>query len=121
RDPAWLAELDVQFARLYFAALRDFLSGDDIPGCWYALFSCRDQVLTARIQFAMAGINAHINHDLPEAIVSTCLIRHTSPTHGSPQYADYTSINGTLDSLIEAAKKILHVRLLGEVLPPVSH
>src|SRR5271169_5018967 len=68
-DPAWLAQLDVQFARLYFSALKSSLSGQVAPGCWQDLFDSRNQDTTARIQFALAGINAHINRDLPEAIV----------------------------------------------------
>src|SRR5580693_3729348 len=69
-DPSWLAELDVQFARLYFGALASSLSGQPTSGCWQALFESRSQARTARIQFAMAGINAHINHDLAEALVA---------------------------------------------------
>ena len=69
--PAWLAELDVQFARLYLSALQGVLLRQQIPGCWRVLFGCRDQTSIARIQFALAGINAHINHDLSEAIVGT--------------------------------------------------
>jgi len=120
-DPAWLAELDVQFARFYFGALALFLSGGTAPDCWKALFERRNQIQTARIQFALAGINAHINHDLPEAIVANCQVTGTVPQHGSTQYNDYTDLNTTLDSLIEAAKQTLHVRLLGDPLPPVSH
>src|SRR3954464_636087 len=60
---AWLAELDVQFATLYFDALARWLSGRQAAGCWTALFTKRRQTAVARIQFAMAGINAHINHD----------------------------------------------------------
>src|ERR1700740_1631636 len=70
-DPAWLAELDVQFARLYLGALEASLSGSPTSDCWQTLFASRDQTQVARIQFALAGINAHINHDLPEAIVAT--------------------------------------------------
>ena len=117
---AWLAELDVQFARLYFSALNAALTSGPCPGCWRALFACRSNARLARIQFALAGINAHINRDLPEAIVATCKATHTVPLHGTPQYADYTSINSTLDTLIEAARKTLHVRLPGDPLPPVS-
>src|ERR1700736_1762661 len=40
-DPAWLAQLDVQFARLYFSAVRSALTGAPCPGCWAALFSIR--------------------------------------------------------------------------------
>ncbi len=120
-DGAWLAELDVQFARLYFGALEAELSGKPVPGCWRALFERRQRAATARIQFALAGINAHINHDLPEAIVTTCQITGTIPQHGSAQYNDYTALNTTLDGLIESAKQALFVRLLGDPLPAVSH
>ena len=72
--PAWLAELDVQFARLYFRALKAALSRQPTSDCWQTMFECRDQTSIARIQFALAGINAHINHDLPEAIVATLLV-----------------------------------------------
>ena len=120
-DPKWLAELDVQFAMLYFNALRSWLSGQATPECWRVLFTSRDHADIARIQFALAGINAHINHDLPEAIVATCQATGTTPDHGGTNYNDYTVLNSTLDSLIESAKRTLHVRLLGGALPPVSH
>ncbi len=119
-DAAWLAKLDVEFAKLYFAALEANLRGAACAGCWRTMFDVRDQTRLARIQFALSGINAHINHDLPEAIVATCRAMGTLPAHGTPQYRDYTSVNATLDSLVEAAKKTLHVRLLGDPLPPVS-
>src|ERR1700682_4399364 len=99
-DPAWLAELDVQFAQLYFGAVAGGLSGGSCPDCWMAMLSVRDQVKIARIQFAIAGMNAHINHDLPMAIVSTCQVTNTAPQHGTPQYNDYTAVNPTLDGLI---------------------
>lgn len=120
-DTAWLAALDVAFANLYFDALRSSLSGATAPGCWQALFAQRGNTAVARIQFALAGINAHINHDLPLAIDTTCRQTGTAPSHDSPQYADYTAVNSTLDSLVELAKQTLMVRLLGDALPPVSH
>jgi hypothetical protein len=120
-NPAWLAELDVQFARLYFAAAQSALSGGSAAGCWQILFDQRNQTSIARIQFAMAGINAHINHDLPEAIVATCQAAATIPRHDTTQYADYTAVNTTLDGIIQSAMQTLHVRLLGDALPLVSH
>jgi len=119
-NSAWLAELDVQFARLYLAAAKSILSGGSAPGCWQILFDRRGQTAIARVQFALAGINAHINHDLPQAIVSTCQALATPPQHGTAQYADYTGVNTTLDGIIQSAMKTLHVRLLGDDLPPVS-
>jgi hypothetical protein len=119
-DPQWLAGLDVQFARLYFGALEASLSGQPAPECWQILFNSRNQSLIARIQFALAGVNAHINHDLPQAIVANCQVTGAIPQHGTAQYNDFTGLNSTLDGLIESAKRELHVRLLGDALPPAS-
>ena len=119
-DAAWLTGLDVQFARLYFGALASALSGKSAPECWQVLFSSRGQTPIARIQFALAGVNAHINHDLAQAILANCQATATTPRHGGAQYNDYTAINSTLDDLIESAKRTLHVRLLGDALPPAS-
>jgi hypothetical protein len=119
-DAAFLSELDVQFAQLYFNALKDSLSNAQLPGCWNTLFTQRNQTSLMRLQFAMAGINAHINHDLPIAIVSTCQTMNLNPQHNTAQYADYTSLNTTLDGLIEEAKQTLHVRLLGDAVPAAS-
>lgn len=119
-DPAWLSLLDVEFAKLYFSALSGFLVNNKCSGCWYAMFSVRGDTRIARIQFALAGVNAHINHDLPAAIVATSESSNIAPKHGTPQYEDYTNLNTTLDGLIETAKRELHVRLLGDPLPPAS-
>jgi hypothetical protein len=120
-DSSWLAALDVQFARLYFSAFKASLQGASLPACWGVLFGARNNTRLARIQFALAGINAHINHDLPEAIVATCQATETVPMHPCPQYRDYTGLNTTLDQLVEAAKLTLNVRLLEEPMPPVSN
>jgi hypothetical protein len=118
RDPAWMAMLDVEFARLYFDALKGAISGSGgLPECWQVLFDRRGDVMLGRIQFALAGINAHINHDLPEAIVAA----GGAPVHGGERYRDYCAINATLEGLVETAKTELHVRLLGDVLAPVAH
>jgi Family of unknown function (DUF5995) len=116
QDPAWMAALDVKFADLYFGALRTALSGRTPARCWSALFERRNCTALARVQCALAGVNAHINHDLPIAIVQTGV----APVHGDAHYDDYTALNATLSAQIDAAKVELHVRLLGDLLPPVS-
>jgi hypothetical protein len=120
-DGAWMAQLDVQFAFLYFSALQSWLSDADTPGCWRIVFESRNRGAIARIQFALAGVNAHINHDLAEAIVATYQAMGTAPQSSGTNYTDYTALNSTLDSLIESAKSTLNVRLPGDALPPVSH
>jgi hypothetical protein len=122
-NPAWVAALDVRFARFYLDAIQSALSGGPqakAPGCWQAVFDRRNQTAIARIQFAMAGMNAHINHDLPQAVFDICKTTGFAPQHSTAPYNDFTALNTTLDSLIDAAKAALDVRLLGDALPAAS-
>ena len=91
-DPDWIAALDVEFAGFYFTALASSLSGGATPGCWQSLFSERSQPTIARIQFALAGMNAHINHDLPEAVVATCRTSNLTPAQVKPNQAALTAM-----------------------------
>ena len=110
-DPAWLASLDVHFAGLYFGAVRAVLSGrGGEPECWRILMDRRQDTGLAPVQFALAGINAHINHDLAAAIVATGV----APVHGGPHYRDYTALNDTLDDLVDEAKAKLGI-------PDIAH
>lgn len=119
-NPAWMAALDVEFAGYYFRAIQSSLSGQPTPGCWQALFDRRNQTELMRIQFALAGMNAHINHDLPRAVLALCVADQSEPQHGTSNYIDFTALNTTLDGLIKESVHELHVRLLGESVPPVS-
>lgn len=119
-NPSWMAALDVEFAGYYFRAIQTSLAGQPTPGCWQALFNRRNQTQLARIQFALAGMNAHINHDLPQAVLTICRSTQIEPQHGTPQYNDFTSLDTTLDGLIHQAEIDMHLRLLGDALPPVS-
>jgi hypothetical protein len=119
-NPAWMAALDVCFAGFYFRAVQTSLSGQSTPGCWQALFSRRSQTDLARIQFALAGMNAHINHDLPQAVLALCRAGRIEPQHGTTQYADFTAVNATLDGLVQEAEIDMRLRLLGASLPAIA-
>lgn len=99
----FLARLDVHFANLYFEAYAASLDGAEIPRAWVPLFNARDKPNTVPIQFALAGMNAHISHDLPLAVVGTCRELLVVPSEGTPQYTDYTTTN---ELLAEAAETI---------------
>src|SRR6201987_4716593 len=71
KSPLWLNRLDVVFASLYFSGLAVFLGGQSVPSAWNALFEARYRSGIDRIQFALAGMNAHINHDLALALLAT--------------------------------------------------
>lgn len=114
---AFIASLDAVFANFYMAALRTWLTGGSAPGSWRVLFEQRPNAALARIQFALAGVNAHINRDLPVAIAQTCTQTNVMPAHATAEYRAYTALNETLDSLINEAKMELMVNLPGDSLP----
>ena len=96
-DPAFLTTLDVAFANLFFAALSAFEAGSpDTPHAWAPLFESRSSPTIAPIQFALAGMNAHINRDLPVALVDIFTAAGAAPGDGSPQYADFERVNALL-------------------------
>jgi hypothetical protein len=95
-DPAWLDRLDANFANLYFRALSLFLDDSpDTPRAWYPLFAARSEPREA-LQFAFAGMNAHINRDLPIALVTTCQSASIELSRATPEYADYLAVNPLL-------------------------
>jgi hypothetical protein len=71
-DPRFMAALDVVFANLYLRAL-DLATSDpsQAPRSWHPLFEARGLRSVSQLQFAIAGMNAHINYDLPRALVLT--------------------------------------------------
>lgn len=91
RDPEFLERMDVLFAGLYFKAV----DAATPPDAWKPLFDARDDRTIWPLQFALAGMNAHINHDLPLAVVATCKERHTSPST-KPVHEDYLLVNELL-------------------------
>jgi hypothetical protein len=96
-DAKFVTALDVAFANLYFAALRAYYAGSlATPRAWQPLFADRGESTIAPIQFAIAGMNAHINRDLPVALVEIFTARGTVLDDESPQHADYETINKVL-------------------------
>jgi Family of unknown function (DUF5995) len=93
--PEFTERLDVVFAGLYFAAEVTLGTGATCPVAWRPLMQERGTDC-APIQFAIVGMNAHINHDLPIAVVQTCKELGVAPEDGSPQHADYQRINAIL-------------------------
>ena len=67
-DPAFMTYLDVAFAGLYFGA-ADAAGGAAVPLAWQPLMDQRANPGVESVQFALAGMNAHISHDLPLALV----------------------------------------------------
>ncbi|CAM5305594.1 MULTISPECIES: DUF5995 family protein [Streptomyces] len=72
--------LDVRFAERYLAAVETAEEARRPPACWRPLFQMRRHPGVRPLQFALAGINAHIGHDLALAVVDACRSLGCEPT-----------------------------------------
>ncbi|MCF2128802.1 DUF5995 family protein [Strepomyces sp. STD 3.1] len=64
--------LDVRFAERFLDAVDASDRDRRPPACWRPVFQFRRHPGVRPLQFALAGINAHIGHDLALAVVDTC-------------------------------------------------
>ncbi|MFF7609760.1 DUF5995 family protein [Streptomyces parvulus] len=64
--------LDVRFAERFLDAVDAAARDRRPPACWRPVFQFRRHPGVRPLQFALAGINAHIGHDLALAVVDTC-------------------------------------------------
>jgi uncharacterized protein DUF5995 len=93
-DAPFLEHLDVFFAGLFFSALEAFEHDPaSAPSAWTPLFTARSRRGIAPLQFALAGMNAHINRDLPVALVTTCEVLRLDLHEGSPEQGDFERVN----------------------------
>ncbi|MCX5209091.1 DUF5995 family protein [Kitasatospora sp. NBC_00240] len=92
-DPPAVAALDALFAGRYLRAVDAAAAGTRPPACWRPLFELRGHPGIHPLQFALAGMNAHIEHDLPLAVLDTCRQLGRRPAELA---ADYRRINDLL-------------------------
>jgi len=101
-SPEFMETTDIVFANLYFEAAG--APEGDLPIAWRPLFELRDESRIHPMQFAIAGMNAHINHDLPLAVVGTCEKLDLQP-HKGPLHADYQRIDVVLNNAEETVRQ----------------
>ncbi|MFF4226412.1 DUF5995 family protein [Streptomyces abikoensis] len=104
RDRTATAELDVRFAERYLRAVDQAARGRRQPACWRPLFQLRGHPAVRPLQFALAGINAHIGHDLALALVDTCRALEVEPC---ALQGDFHRIGETLVALEERIREEL--------------
>jgi hypothetical protein len=108
-DARFLETLDVRFAGLFFSALDSYVQEPaSTPSAWFPLFAQRSSRGIAPLQFALAGMNAHINRDLPVALVATCRELGLDLRESSAQHADFERVNALL-AHVEARVKRQYV------------
>jgi hypothetical protein len=67
-DSEWVEQWDVAFAELYLAALDAHLRGAVPPRPWRLAFDAPADLPALRL--VLLGINAHVNYDLPQALLA---------------------------------------------------
>ena len=99
QDPAFIEDLDVRFAELFLDVPQDLAAHRPVSKAWEPLVERRAFKRILPIQFALAGMNAHINHDLAIAVVATCEARGVEPDDGSIR-RDFEEVNDVLAEIV---------------------
>jgi hypothetical protein len=116
RNRVFLERLDVIFAGLYLDAYsQGERDADRAPKPWVPLFESRGRGDVAPIQFALAGMNAHINHDLPIALVQTAGELGIRLRRPSAEWADFEDVNEILERTEDEVKRWFATGVLGEL------
>jgi hypothetical protein len=70
-DADWVDRWDVAFARLYLDALDASQRGEPVPAPWAVAFGTAERRPgLAPVRHVLLGMNAHINYDLPQALLA---------------------------------------------------
>jgi hypothetical protein len=106
-DPGFLDRLGTFCGASYLEAFDMAGQGHRVPRAWQPLFETRRRQTVAPLQFAIAGINAHVNRDLALGLVATCGRSGLEPDHDSPQYRDFERLNDLIARAQERTKEWL--------------
>ncbi|TQM44300.1 DUF5995 family protein [Pseudonocardia cypriaca] len=105
----FLVQLDIEFAERYFQALRRYAADiHTAPGVWRVLFDNRSDPKVPPVNFAVLGVNAHINFDLAHALVATW--RHIGPDGDvaeREQFHDYRLVNEVFETEMDGLREEL--------------
>lgn len=116
RDARFMSELDVVFANQYFTAIAaGEIDLSRASAAWRPLLRCRTQRGIARLQFALAGMNAHINRDLPWGIVSVFEQLGGAPRPADARHDDFRRVNDLLEAVEAETKAEFATGLVGKV------
>jgi hypothetical protein len=98
QDWAFLQRFDVVFAGLYFDAVVKWERDQETtPHAWRPLLRARFDRGLARLQFALAGMNAHINHDLAMTLDAMAGQEGGFPPRDGARFSDFTRVNDILE------------------------
>jgi hypothetical protein len=112
--PDFVERLDVLFAEFYFQAFEAAAASAWVSKAWEPLFVRRAERRLA-LQFAITGMNAHINNDLAHALVLTWNELDLVPGRDSAERRDYERVNDILERVENEIKVPLSDELIAGV------
>ncbi|MET8473753.1 DUF5995 family protein [Streptomyces sp. NPDC006422] len=118
-DAAAAVTLDVRFAERYLVAVDAAAHGARPPACWRPLFQFRRHPGVRPLQFALAGINAHIGHDLALAVVDACRTLDCAPDALEDEFERVGDLLVTLEERIR--EELMPGPDLLQVADPLTH
>ena len=100
-DPDWVERWDVAFADLYLDALTEAMAGREPARPWAIAFGAPAGLPALR--HVLLGMNAHINYDLPQALVAVITDEQfDDPALLARREADHKAIDTVLASRVAA-------------------
>ncbi len=123
-DPAWVEAWDVAFADFYLDALdADLAGGQGVSRPWKLAFAVPQDLPALRN--VLVGINAHINYDLPQALLAVISDGDfTDPVLLGKRRRDHERIDGVLSGRVAAEDSQIAARtaksVLDRVLTPLN-
>ncbi|MEV5729520.1 MULTISPECIES: DUF5995 family protein [Streptomyces] len=118
-DPRAAITLDVRFAERYLMAVEAATEERRPPACWRPLFQFRRHPGVRPLQFALAGINAHIGHDLALAVVDACRTLDCDPAELEDEFDRVGDLLVTLEERIR--EDLMPGPDLLQVADPLTH
>ncbi len=120
RDAGTMAALDVRFANLWLAAYDAHTAGATVSRAWRPLFDARAGGRLP-VQYAVAGMNTHIEHDLPIAVVGTCRALGLEPDDLGGDYEAVNQVLAQVESPIRRSFLDTVQRRVDDRLDPLVH
>jgi hypothetical protein len=103
-DAGWVDRWDVAFARLYLDALEADQRGEPVPAPWAVAFgTAKRQPGLPAVRHVLLGMNAHINYDLPQALLAVISDEEfADPAVRAAREADHRRIDEVLAERVRA-------------------
>lgn len=114
-DPAFLERLGVVCGAAYLGAVEDARRRRTLGRAWAPLFEARRRRLVAPLQFAIAGLNAHVNHDLAVGLAATWPELGSEPDDDGPQRRDFNRLNALIERAEGRVKEWLVTGAIAEL------